>query len=76
MELTVLERDNIGGHSSYTINLFKNSQEPYSSEIYNLDNKIVDDIDDVIDMLEDLSWKDNFVYEVIDGWGNQIGWII
>ena len=72
MELTVLEKDKIGGYNNYTINLLKNSQEPYSKEIYDLNNKIVN-IDDVIEMLEDMSWKQNFVYEVTDGWGNLVG---
>lgn len=56
--------------------LCKNSDTPWSSDVGELFNsKVVSPkkFADIKDELDDLSWRDNFVYTIYDGWHNLEG---
>lgn len=55
------------------IELCKHDETPWSFDVRELLRRKVISKKEYIDLkddLEDLSWKENFVFEIHDGWGN------
>jgi hypothetical protein len=58
------------------IEVFKNSDTPWSYEVRETFNKRICTPEEFLFIkyvLQDLSWKENFVYKIYDGYGNLEG---